>query len=172
MTDTTISSAASVDTETTRFFLQPTRREFVRVCILGAAIGLLIPLIGFLLEKFFIEPVFCHTTNSFGVCATGGLVAYYISATLLGVAAIVLLANWQVFRPLLIVFATAAALWGLQKYLPNMTVNGSVEYYSFSMIFYALAYLIFYLLLRIRSFGISIVLTIAVVAAIRWVLIS
>ena len=91
------------------FYVRSSRGELLKVLLLGIAVGLLVPLLSFLLEKFFIEPVFCRSADSFGVCATGGLTAYYIATALVSVLAIVLLANWQVFRPLLIVVGVAAA---------------------------------------------------------------
>lgn len=154
------------------FYVRSSRGELLKVLLLGIAVGLLVPLLSFLLEKFFIEPVFCRSADSFGVCATGGLTAYYIATALASVLAIVLLANWQVFRPLLIVVGAAAALWGLKKYSGDMAGASGVEYYLFSAVIFALAYLLFYWVMRIRTFLLSVLLAVGLVIVIRLALIG
>lgn len=154
------------------FYVRSSRGEVLKVLLLGLAVGLLVPLLSFLLERFFIEPVFCRSADSFGVCATGGLTAYYIATALVSVLAIVLLANWQVFRPLLIVVGVAASLWGLKKYSGDVASASGLEFYLFSAVIFALAYLLFYWVMRIRTFVISVILAVGLVIAIRLALIG
>jgi len=150
--------------------LPPTRKELIKVIALGAVIGLLIPLISFLIERFFIEPVFCRSADSFGVCSTGGLTAYYAATVILSIVGVVLLANWQVFRPLLIAVAAAAALWGFKKYTGELSIHSVMEYYITSMLLFAVVYILFYWTMRIRNFAISVIVAVVLVALIRWAL--
>lgn len=154
------------------FFLRMPRGEVLRIALLGLFVGIVVPLLSFGLEKFFIEPVFCKSPDSFGVCASGGLTAYYIATTLVSGIALILLINWTVFRPILIAAATAVALWGLQKYAGNMREDNWAEYYTFSAVIFASAYLLFYWLMRARSFMVSLLFTIAAVILIHWALIG
>lgn len=167
-----IPTAPIDDFEDQSFYKRSSRGEVIKVLLLGAAVGLLIPLVSFLLERFFIEPVFCRSANSFGMCATGGLTAYYIATGVISIIAIILLANWQVFRPLLIAVGAAAALWGFKRYIGDMASQSAIEYYLFSAITFGLLYLLFYWIMRIRPFIISVILAILLVVVVRLVLIA
>lgn len=168
ITETTVSE---LDEQT--FFLRASKTEVIKVAVLGLLIGLLIPAIGFLLEKYFIEPVFCRTAaDTLQVCGNGGMTAYYVSTVLLSGLAIVFLANWQVFRPLLVAIGAAAALWGLKRYLNDMVGASGIEYFALSGILFAFAYLLFYWVMRVRTFVVSVVIAVIAVVAIRWALIA
>lgn len=153
------------------FFIAATAQEVVPVAFIGLIIGLLAPLVGGLLATYFIEPVFCSSADAFSICATGGNFAFNISTILLAVVAIVILARLRVYRPLLIAVATAAALWGLKKYLDGLQPN-IFEYYIWFGILYALSYLVFFWLLRIRNFAISAVAVLITIVLTQWVLIA
>lgn len=152
--------------------LAPARGELLRVTLLGLAVGLLIPLLSFGLERFFIEPVFCRSGDGLNICASAAPIAYYVSSGLLTVIAVIVLANWQVFRPLLIAVAAAASLWGLSRYIEAIVGNNMVEYYAFSAGLYMVTYLLFYWAMRIRNFLASVILAVLLVIAVRWMLIS
>jgi hypothetical protein len=153
------------------FIIVPETQDFLRVGLLGLVTGLLIPALAWLLQKFIISPIFCHDT-SLAVCSSGDLTTYYISTVVLGVVAVALMANWQVFRPLLIAVAAASALWGLQRYASGTVSHSGWEYYVSSGILYGLAFLLFYWLLRLKSFTLSVVLTVMLVILIRWALLA
>src|SRR6266550_780442 len=160
-----------IDTES-RAVIEPTGVEVLRVGLLGALVGLFVPLLSWLIGKFFIQPVFCHSGDSLGLCSSGNLTPYYVATVIVTVVAVALLANWQVFRPLLIAVAAAAALWGLRKYLNDVANSNWVEYYGSSVLLYAVMYLLFYWLLRLRSFAVSVILTVVAVILVRWALLS
>lgn len=153
------------------FFLPAKRKEVIKITILGIILGLLIPLASFLIEQFFIKPVFCSSPDAFGVCATGGMTAYYITTVLFSVLAIVMMANWNVFRPVLIAVAAAAALWGFKKVAGELSVDSFIEYYLYSSVLFAVVYLLFYWILRIHLFAISVVTAVIAVVLIRWALV-
>ena len=146
--------------------------DLLRVGLLGGAVGILIPALGWLLQHFLITPLFCHNTSSLAMCSASDLTTYYISTVILGVIAVALMANWQVFRPLLIAVAAAAALWGFQRYVGDTVSHAGFEYYLSSAILYALVFLLFYWILRFKSFALSVTLTILAVVLIRWALLS
>lgn len=144
--------------------------DLLRVGLLGLGVGVLIPALTWLLQKFLISPIFCREASSLAVCGSGDLTTYYIATVVLGVVAIALMANWQIFRPLLIAVAAAAALWGLQRYAGNTIAGAGIEYYITSAVLWALALLLFYWLLRLKSFALSVVVTVLAVILIRWAL--
>lgn len=154
-------------------FAMPTSRaELIKVGLLGAGVGLLVALLGFLIERFFITPVFCTSPDSFGVCASGGLTAYYVATVLATIAAVVTMAQWQIFRPLLIAVAAAAALWGLKKYSGELAVQSGWEFYIYSAGLFAAAYLLFYWVMRLKAFWLSVALAVVLVVVIRFALIA
>lgn len=159
----------AADDEST-VLLAPEWIDLLRVGLLGAAVGLLVPALGWLLQQFLISPIFCHGTTSLAVCATGDVTTYDVSAVVMGVIAVALMANWQIFRPLLIAVAAAASLWGFQHYVGDTVSHAGAEYYLSSVILYALAFVLFYWLLRLKNFALSVILTVLAVILIRWAL--
>jgi hypothetical protein len=153
-------------------FLKTNKQEVLKVLSVGAIVGLGTPFIAFLLEKFFITPVFCNSPDAFNVCASGGLTSWYAATVILSIMALITLANWQVFRPLLIVVATAAALWGFKKFTTNLSIESGFEYYLYALLITMASYGLFYWVMRLKSFASSVVITVLLVALIRWVLIA
>lgn len=147
------------------------RQEGIKVIALGFMLGLAIPLLGWMISTWIIEPVFCKADSAFVFCATGGLWGYHIAAVLLSAAAVAILAGWTVYRPLIISLASLMSLWGLQFYLaPIFTLSGA-EYYITSAILFAGTYFLFYWLMRLRNFAFSIALAVIALIVVRWVLI-
>ncbi len=146
--------------------------DLLRVGLLGLAVGLFIPALSWVLQKFLIVPVFCREGAALAVCSGTDLTTYYISTVVLSVVGVALLANWQVFRPLLVAIAGAAALWGLQRYLGSTVTHSGIEYYLSSGVIFALAYLLFYWVMRLKNFALSVVLAVLAVALIRWALLA
>ncbi len=158
--------------EDTSVLISPEWIDLIRVGVLGLLVGVLIPALGWLLQKFLILPIFCKETSALAVCAPGDLTTYYIATVVLSVVAVALMANWQVFRPLLVAVAAAAALWGFQRYVGDTVNHAGVEYYISSAVLYALAFLLFYWLLRLKSFALSVTLSVVAVVLIRWALLA
>jgi hypothetical protein len=157
-------------TEVSSLFLSTNRSEVIRVAALGIVVGLLIPLLSFLVERYIIEPAFCSSANTFQVCASGGLVAHSIAAVALGVVSVIIFVNWQVFRPLVVVVAVIVALWGLKKYMGNIAAVSWWEYMALSGLLYGLTFALFFWAVRLRSFIASFILVIGLVAGFRWFL--
>lgn len=152
------------------FFHRVERIEVIRVALLGIVVGVLIPLIGNAVSMWVIEPIFCKDASNFAVCASGGLIAYYVAAALVSAMAVGLLVNWGVFRPLIIGLGALVALWGLKKFVDPLVGANFIEYLVISAVLFGASYLLFYWLLRVRHFGASLALVVLVAAAIRWVL--
>ena len=152
--------------------ISPEWIDLIRVGILGLAVGVVIPAFGWLLQKFLVDPIFCRETSVLAICNPSDLTMYYIATVVVGVVAVALMANWQVFRPLLVAAAALAALWGFQRYVGDTVSHAGLEYYISSAVLYALAFVVFYWLLRLKSFALSVVLVVLAVVLIRWSLLS
>ncbi len=145
-------------------------RDLVRVSIVGVSAGVLIPLLGWMISTWIVAPFFCNA-DSFDVCASGGLIGYYAAAVIVSAAAVAMLAAWSIYRPLIIAVGVMLSLWGLKRYIDPIAVQGWLEYYLTSGILFAIGYILFYWLSRIRHFGTSLALAIITVIVVRWVLI-
>lgn len=152
---------------TSPFVFQLSLRELLQVVVVGGALGALTPLLADLVAKFVIEPFFCRSQNAFSFCGEGGAMAFGIALIGLSIGALLVLASLRTYQPLLNVVAPLAALWGLDQYISAISGGHTLEFYLFSAGLFALAYALFYLLLRIRSFAISLVLIVVMVALVR-----
>lgn len=152
-------------------YLDTDRMEVLRVLIVGLAVGLIVPLLGLAIANGLIAPVFCNANQSFSICASGGVVAYHSAGIVVALAVVALFANWGVFRPLPLVLAATISMWGFKKFVEPLTANW-LEYYALSMLLTALCYLLFFWLLRLRNFPLSIILTTAATALVCWALVA
>lgn len=146
------------------------RIEALKVTVLGIIVGLAVPLLGNAISMWVIEPIFCQDASNFTTCANGGMIAYYVSSTLVTIMAIGLLVNWGVYRPLLIGLGALVALWGFKKFVDPIIGVSFYEYLAISALLFGLSYLVFYWFMRVRHFGVSLALAAVAATAIRWVL--
>ena len=161
----------TVEDTDNKVLVVPEGKELLRVAVLGIIVGITIPLFAWLMQKYFVNPIFCRQT-AVDICAAADATTYYVSTVVMAVIAIALMANWQVFRPLLIAVAAAATLWGAQRYVPEVVAKSGIEYYALSAGLYGMLYVLFYWLMRLRSFALSILLTVFAVVVLRWILLS
>lgn len=93
------------------------RRALVSAASVGAGVGLAGWLLSLLVQNFFVIPVFCRSADDFGVCASGGTIAWAIAFVIVGVVSVFALVRTTVYRPLLVVLAAFVALWGIAPWL-------------------------------------------------------
>jgi hypothetical protein len=148
-------------------FFYPLEGELIRTAVLGAIIGLLLPLLSNAFDSWFIRPVFCHTSQIFAFCASSGALSYVVLTVLLATGALIMLAHWQIFRPALIVIAATAAMWGFRQHMSAVEAHGALEYYTLSTLLYSAVYLLFYWLMRLRSIVAGGVAALMVIVLIR-----
>lgn len=163
--------ASAADTKEVLFYHEANRGEAIRVGLAGAVVGALIPLLSWLTTQFVLRPIFCQDPSS-AACGTTDMVGYYIAAVLVTAAAVPILASWGVFRGLLVAVSSVVALWGLQGYVTSLASGSWLEYGLFSAALFALAYVLFYWLMRLRNFGFGLAIALAVVLAVRWALLT
>jgi hypothetical protein len=153
-------------------YVPTSRNEVIKVIALGVIVGLLVPALSTLIANYFISPVFCNGPDTFSVCASGGVIANHIAAAILAVIAFIVLTQWSVYRALVLVIAATLAMWGLKKYADPLTSGSWIEYYLFSGLLYGLAYALFYWLLRLRNFIVSIIAVVVAAAIAAWAVVA
>lgn len=156
----------------TKPYLDTDRMEVIRVALAGAVAGLLVPLLALAIANWIISPIFCHANQGFSICSQGGVVAYHIAGVMVALAGVALLANWSVFRPLPLVLAVTVAMWGFNKFVNPLVTGAWIEYFLFSVALTMLCYLLFYWLLRLRNFPVSITITVVAAGLVCWAIIA
>lgn len=140
-------------------------RTVMQIFILGAVLGLIAWIISAVVANYVISPLFCKADGgNFSVCAQGGLLASNIASLIAGGLAVVALLRLGVFRPLLISLAAVISLWGIGPWM------GALPWYEslvWTMLLYAVAYLAFSWLSRIRVFWMALLASIIVIVAVR-----
>ena len=167
MTNTLSPTDDLLGLDDSRFVFSFTWKELLQVVIVGAAIGALTPILSDAIAHFIIEPFFCHNENAFSFCGEGGALAFGIALIMLSIAGLLLLASLRTYQPLINVVAPLAALWGLDQYIQTLADHHTLEFYAISVGLFALAYALFYLLLRIRNFALGLALIVIMVILVR-----
>lgn len=140
-----------------------TGRTMLWVALIGAATGLLFWGGAQVIERAVLEPIFCGTGNS-GICTNKASIASSAALVVAVFVAIVGLIRANVYRPLLISLAVAAALWGV-----GGLVAGLAWYYAllWSVLLFTFAYLLFAWVSRLRNFSLALVVTVVLVIGLR-----
>ncbi len=142
------------------------RRQIVQVIIVGLGVGLTVWLSAYVLEAYVLKAVLCHG-NAIIPCASASQYASVAASIIASAAGLFALVKLQIFRPLLVVLAVAVSLWGLGKGVATLPLYGII---IVSGVLYALAYLAFVWIARIRLFWPAVILMVVLVIVIRLIL--
>lgn len=137
-------------------------RDLFGLLLAGLATGAVTMGVARLADRYVFGAVLCRTPD--GDCSQAPLYAIIVALVVGAILGTVLLARMRIYRPMFIVLATAIALWGVHFWLMGSTWYVAVGAVA---VLYALAYGAFGWLARIRSFVLSLVLTIVLVVAVR-----
>ena len=137
-----------------------------------AIVGVLTGVVGWLLylgiANYFIQPVFCENAATFAVCRNGGTIAWVSAHVIVLAGAVAVLARFAVYRPLLVVLAVLAALWGAHAWLGTMPWYMGVAWQA---LLFGLAFAVFGWVARAANFVLAAVLLILLVILARAVLV-
>ena len=149
------------------FYVTAETRTILATGIIGAVTGALTWGLNLLLQRFFIEPVFCRSADSFSVCANGGMVAFNIALVVMAIVSVVALVRFGGYRPLLVAIAVIISFWSAGAWL------GVLRWYEAALwltLLMAVAYVGYSWVARIKSFPISVVAMALVVILARLVI--
>ena len=143
-------------------------RELLTVFLAGVLAGALIAAAYYLLDNFVFSAVMCRE-GAAANCGDAPGYAMTVSMIIGGLAGLIVLAQIRIYRPLLIVLATAISLWGFHKLLGDMQ-----WYWGLLLIavFFGLTYMLFAWIVRLRSFVAAVVLAVVLIVLIRFVFTS
>lgn len=143
------------------------KRDIASIAIIGLAVGVISWAAMTLLERFVFVAVMCREGANAN-CADAASYALIVAMILGALAGLVALVQARIYRPLLIVIAATAALWGFDSQL----FNDVIWYIALPVtaVLFALTYLLFAWIARLRSFILSVLLSVVLIVAIRYVL--
>lgn len=142
-------------------------RELMTTIVAGAAVGLAVAVLVYLMDTFVFSVVLCRPQSA-TECSQAPQYATIVAMVVGAIAGIVALARMRAYRPLLVVLAVTIALWGVTTQL-----SGAVWYWAFvsTALLFGLAYGLFAWVSRVRSFILALVITVVLVVAIRYALV-
>lgn len=147
-------------------YVAPDRRSIVGTFVTGALVGVFGWLLSLAVRTWIIDPVFCHSTQSFSICANGGTVAWTVAMIITSIVGLLVLVKSGVFRPLLIIIAAFIALWGVSGWLGPLPWWQAMLWHGG---LFAVAYGLFAWVARVKAFLLALVLTIGLIIVTRLV---
>ncbi len=139
--------------------------DWLRIGLLGAALGVVGLAIAWLLGSYIIDPLVCRS-GALTACGQSDVMAGNIAAIIVAAVGIGLLIRLRAHRAFGVALATLVAYWNTSVLLRDL---GWFEAAGWMAVLYALAYLLFAHIFRIRSMFVSIIITIVMALALRWV---
>ena len=140
------------------------RTLLIRAGAIGAGAGILTWLLSLLIRTLFIEPVFCRSTDNFGVCAQGGDIAWVSALVVVSVVAVLALVRVGIYRPLMVVLAVLIAFFGLAPWLAPLEWYWALLWH---VVLFGVAYALFAWLATIEKFVVTLIVTLVAVLIIR-----
>lgn len=139
------------------------RSDLISVLVLGGVAGLIIWLLGLLLNTYVFDVYFCQGDIS-SQCGSAKNYAAAAAGIVGGVAALGGLVRLRVYRPLLVVIASLASTWGVVQLCWSL---GWFTAAVVAIVLYALAFGLFSWVSRIREFWITLLVMVLLVVAVR-----
>lgn len=149
-------------------FVAMSRRDITDTLLCGAGVGVFVASLYLLLNHFVFSAVLCRAQSGAN-CTDAPQYAMIVAAVIGAIAGLVALARARVYRPLFIVLFATIALWAA-----NLPIDSYAWYGVLCILLalYALAYLLFAWLARIRSFLLAGVIGIVVLIIVRLVAVA
>jgi hypothetical protein len=138
-----------------------------RLVVVGALTGIVGWGLYLLIARYFVDPVFCQSADTFAVCKNGGTIAWTAAHVIAAAAAVAALAKLAVYRPLLVLIGVLVALWGAHAWLGGMAWYVAMLWQAG---LFAAAFAVFGWMARITNFAVSAAVVVLLAVAFRAVL--
>ena len=152
--------------------IQPSGDRYVKgnynwivIALIGAALGALTWLVSWALGSFVVDPLLCRDMT-LQACGRSGMVAGNLAVVVTAVVGAVTLIRLHVRHALWVVVAVVFSFWGLGGLIEPFAWSEAIAWMAG---LYALGYVLFAWILRLRSTFIAMILVIAVALLFRWV---
>jgi len=139
-------------------------REWARIISIGVGAGLVYWILTILLNRYIVEPAACRQFADLALCVNATPIAGNIANILVAVIALLVMIRMGVVRPLVIVLATLAVLWGLASWTVGFS---SGQILLSAIVLYAVSYALFAWVTRATQLWVTIAISLVVIVAIR-----
>lgn len=156
----------TTSTKESPHYVSYTRAEMVQTLVIGAVVGVLVWGLTWVLHKYAFNPLMCESGVA-SKCSDSYSYSLITGQIIAAVVGLIALAQRRIYRPLLVVLASTATLWGLLSTITNWTWYGIL---IASVVLYAVAYFVFMLLGRIRNLLLSVVAMVILLVVTRLIL--
>lgn len=139
------------------------KRDLISILILGGITGLLIWGLGFILNRYVFDILFCQNGGA-SQCVRAADYSAGVAVAIGSIISLVGLIRLRAYRPLLIVIASAISLWGVLQLAWGMPWYLGV---IVAFVLYLLAYGLYSWVARVRKFWIALIATVLLIVAVR-----
>lgn len=139
--------------------------DWLRTGLTGAALGVLVAALSWLIERFVVEALICRN-GDLEACAQPWLLASNIAAVLGAVVGAAILIRLLTIRAVAVALAALVTLWGIGSLTDTL---GVVEVLVWLAALYGLAYVLYSYIFRIRSIYVAIAVAVVAMLIFRWV---
>ena len=167
MKQETVYDAPSIDVPVSPLVVM-TGGELLRTILCGAGVGLLSAIVMVVMNKFIFSAVLCRP-QSVTDCSQAPTYAMIVAMVIGAIVGLVVLARMRVYRPLLVVIAASATLWGLAGIMAPLAWYCAL---LLTAVLFGLAYGLFAWVARIRNFVLAIVVLVVLLVGIRFALMA
>lgn len=159
---------AKVIVEKEQTVVVQTWQPWVRVIVIGAAIGFVTWVLTSLLSRYVIEPLTCRDIANAAMCLNATPIAGNVAAVLAGLLGTLVLVRMGIARPIILAVASAALLWNVAAWTAGLHWFETILW---TVLLYALSYLLFAWIARYARVWVVLVVSLIIVLAIRIALI-
>lgn len=142
-------------------FADLSARSIIGIVAAGIAASIVTLIVGYLLDNYIIGPALCRGASN-GACLSSDVISFHISTIIGSLAALILLINSAIYRPLLVVISATISTWYIHTLLLPLSWYWTL---LILIVVNTVAYLTFSWLLRVYNLLIALGLTIVVTAA-------
>jgi hypothetical protein len=152
--------------------IQPTGDRYVSgaynwltIAAIGAGLGVLTWVIAWLLGNFVVDPLLCRD-SALQACGKSGTVAGNLAIIVTAIVGAVILIRSHIRHALWVVLAIVLSFWGLHSLTESLSW---IEALLLTADIFALGYVLFIWIIRLRSTTVAVVLAIAIALTFRWI---
>lgn len=133
----------------------------------GAALGVVWWVLSWLVSNYIVTPLTCRNLSNPDVCANSVAISGNVALILVAILGVLVLVRLFQTRPIVVATATTIVLWGLAGYS-----EGLAWYWTLlaGVVFFALSYALFTLIVRIQSLRLAIIVALIVSVGVRLLL--
>ena len=139
--------------------------NWIRVGLIGAGLGVIVLVLSWLLGTYIIDPLLCRG-GTLASCGNSSVLAGNVAAVMGAVLGAGILIRLRVHGAMWAALATLIAFWNIGQLVDGIRW---AEAAAWMAVLYALAYLLFAHILRIRSIFTALIVAAIAVLVLRWV---